>query len=389
MQKIALFVDTFYPMTDGVVMVVDHYARRLAATCQVTVFAPRVKGQTPEQDEARPYRVVRCRSLSLGKFDYTLPLPRFDRKFLREIRNGNFDLYHIHSPFGVGKAAIRAAKRTHVPIAATIHSQYKRDLAKYCRCRPLRCCILHSILRTFDACDIRYAVNGNIKRIYTELGLRGKIEVIPNATDMPRRPKSDAIRTAVAQKYDIPFNDYILLFVGRINTLKNVLLLADSLSEVAKKRRDFTMIFVGKGEDEQILRQKLESYGLTAQCRFTGVIRDREALSDLYNAADLFCFPSMYDASSLVQLEAASQETPTLFARGAATIGDATEGLNCFVADECVEALGAKLLDCMNDADTLRAVGQRAAESLYLNWDDAVELLKEHYANLGRQYHEK
>ena len=38
---IGLFIDVFYPMTDGVTMVVDNYAKRLSKFCNVIVFAPK------------------------------------------------------------------------------------------------------------------------------------------------------------------------------------------------------------------------------------------------------------------------------------------------------------------------------------------------------------
>ena len=36
--KVGLFIDSFYPMVDGVVQVVDQYAKRLSEFCDVTVF---------------------------------------------------------------------------------------------------------------------------------------------------------------------------------------------------------------------------------------------------------------------------------------------------------------------------------------------------------------
>ena len=42
---IGIFSDSFYPMTDGVVMVVDNYARRLAKYANVIVFAPSYFGK--------------------------------------------------------------------------------------------------------------------------------------------------------------------------------------------------------------------------------------------------------------------------------------------------------------------------------------------------------
>lgn len=40
---IGLFVDSFFPMTDGVIMVVDNYARRLVKYANVIVFAPKYR----------------------------------------------------------------------------------------------------------------------------------------------------------------------------------------------------------------------------------------------------------------------------------------------------------------------------------------------------------
>ena len=42
--NIGLFIDTFYPMIDGVVMVVDNYAKRLSKIANVIVFVPEYKG---------------------------------------------------------------------------------------------------------------------------------------------------------------------------------------------------------------------------------------------------------------------------------------------------------------------------------------------------------
>ena len=44
--KIGLFIDCWYPMVDGVVMVVDNYAKRLSALGHdVTVFTLTPKGE--------------------------------------------------------------------------------------------------------------------------------------------------------------------------------------------------------------------------------------------------------------------------------------------------------------------------------------------------------
>ena len=77
---IGLFVDVFYPMTDGVTIVVDNYAQRLAKDNNVIVFCPRYIGKEFD-DSIFNYQVVRCRSLKVPFIDYSLPIPKMDNNF--------------------------------------------------------------------------------------------------------------------------------------------------------------------------------------------------------------------------------------------------------------------------------------------------------------------
>lgn len=109
--KVGLFIDTFYPMIDGVVQVVDNYARRLSKDCDVTVFAP--TGRKKFDDSTLPYRVVRCtKKIKLFFLDYDLPLPKSDKKFLNELENSTLDIVHIHSPFSMGGGGSSICEKT-------------------------------------------------------------------------------------------------------------------------------------------------------------------------------------------------------------------------------------------------------------------------------------
>ena len=65
--KIGLFTDAFFPMVDGVGMVVDNYAKRLIKYADVYVFAPLYN---EEYDDSRlPYKVIRCKSIKVPFID--------------------------------------------------------------------------------------------------------------------------------------------------------------------------------------------------------------------------------------------------------------------------------------------------------------------------------
>ena len=97
---IGIFVDTFFPMTDGVAMVVDNYARRLIKYANVIVFTPSYI-ESDFDDSVLPYKVVRCYSLKTYFWDYNLPIPKLDKKFKKILDSYKLDIVHINSPFTV------------------------------------------------------------------------------------------------------------------------------------------------------------------------------------------------------------------------------------------------------------------------------------------------
>ena len=126
---IGIFIDSFFPMIDGVIMVVDNCARRLAKVANVIVFAPVYPGKNYD-DSKFPYKVVRCKAKKLHIIDYSMPLPKFDKEFLKEIENSKLDIVHIHSPFMIGKLGVKYAKEHHIPCIGTMHSQILQDFKR-------------------------------------------------------------------------------------------------------------------------------------------------------------------------------------------------------------------------------------------------------------------
>jgi glycosyltransferase involved in cell wall biosynthesis len=66
------------------------------------------------------------------------------------------------------------------------------------------------------------------------------------------------------------------------------------------------------------IKSKVESLGLSGRTIFTGHVTDENLLYGLYENADLFVFPSLYDTSGMVVREAASMATPSIVVRGCA-----------------------------------------------------------------------
>ena len=386
MKKITvgLFNDSFFPVTDGVVMVVDNYARRLSNFCNVIVFVPSYLFSKFD-DTTLPYKVVRCYSLDVPFLDYSLPIPKLDYRFIRNLNKYNLDIVHIHSPFSLGVAGLKYAKLHHTPCVATMHSQFKRDFKRALKSEMLANKFTYKLMKVYNKCDLCFAVNKEVARIYfEEYHYKTMPRVLLNATDMEPVEDSNKTYKELDKKYNIKWNVKVFLFVGRLNILKNILFIVDSLSVLKKKKPSlkFKMLFVGVGQDEDKLKERIKELNLEKEVLLVGKIEDRIELASIYKRADLFLFPSVYDASSLVQIEAASQKTPGVFLKNTATSSTITDNVNGFLSEETIGAYSDKIIEVMENKELYKKVSNNAYYDLYRTWDKAVDEIYDIYKDL-------
>ena len=381
---IGMFVDTFFPMTDGVAMVVDNYAKRLRKRARVIVFAPSIRGMKYD-DSVFPYEVVRCKSLKLPFIDYSLPIPKMDLSFYKSLKKYHLDIVHIHSPFTIGEAGVKYAKKNKIPVVGTMHSQYKQDFLRAVRNEKLANALLKKVVRVFNKCDACFTVNSEIARIYhDEYAYKAIPKIIPNATDMDLIIDSKSACDLINKRHNIKKKEKVLLFVGRINKLKNVFFIVQALNELVKMIPDFKfkMLFIGTGQDEKELKNLVEKLGLNKKIIFCGKVTDRNLLASYYNRADLFLFPSFYDTNSLVQLEAASQKTPTLFLKGSATSATVTDNVNGFIEENDATLYAKRIIKILDDKKRYQEVSENAYRDLYKNWDNVIDDVYSQYMKL-------
>lgn len=385
--RIGYFIDTFYPMIDGVVMVVDSYARYMNERAEVTVFAP----DCGDYDfSAFPYRVVCCKSLPLPRLDYRLPLGREDIEFREELKHTPLDIVHIHSFGTVAEAGIRYAKKRGIPAVATLHSQVKQNFKEALRAEALTVAALHLIVSLYDKADECWTVNSAMAKLYTnEYGGKKTPVVMRNATDM--LPCSDAAssRKKINEMFALNDAQKVLLFVGRIDFIKNIPMIIEALEIL--KRRDaeefpYKLLIVGSGRDEEALRAAIAARGLSDDVIMTGRISDRGLMAEIYSRAELFVFPSTYDANSLVQIEAAAQSTPTVFVRGSITSSSIEENVSGYLCGSTAQSLADKITDIFSDSALYSSVCKGARRLVYRTWDTACLEAYERYEALCKSY---
>lgn len=127
------------------------------------------------------------------------------------------------------------------------------------------------------------------------------VSVLPNGVRI--RPHETDAAERVAERWDIPVDRRVLLFVGQLSTSKGV---GDLLKAYKALETDCTLVVVGPVKDPEY-RDRLASYD-DSRVRYLGYVGYPE-LGTLFQRADVFVLPTRSDVFPLVTLEAMAAKT--------------------------------------------------------------------------------
>lgn len=94
---------------------------------------------------------------------------------------------------------------------------------------------------------------------------------------------------------------YIIGHVGRFQYQKNHEFLIDIFEAYSKMNDNAHLLLVGQGENQENIRNKVKALGLEDKVTFTGVRMD---VNELFQAMDVFVFPSRFEGLGMVLIEA-------------------------------------------------------------------------------------
>ncbi len=361
-------MDSFYPAIDGVVVVVDNLARTLSKFNDVTVVVPQTESYV--DDGNRPYRVIRVNSIPIPATEYRLANVQTKMsKIYKELLDEKFDIIHIHSPFTLGRLGQKVAKKLKIPCIATMHTRFDFELRKIISNERIIKKIISIYIKIYNRCNKCIAVNHAMIDVFKNYGYKGEVTVIYNGTDLlPLQNRSESIEM-VNENYNLGEDEIVLLFVGRLTEIKNIFFILDALKLLKEDGFKFKMIYAGKGPDEKRLRHKIKEYKMEEDVLTLGRITDRKYLSSLYARAQLFLFPSIFDASSLVQIEAAVNETPGLFIEGSVTADTVINNVSGFTSKYDVVEYKNRIKEILNNKELLEEVSKNSKNMLGKSWD--------------------
>jgi glycosyltransferase involved in cell wall biosynthesis len=178
----------------------------------------------------------------------------------------------------------------------------------------------------------------------------------------------------------------VALAVGRMATKKGFHVLVAALPRLLDSYPQLHVVLAGGGDRERDLRAAVSEW--QQRVHFPGLVA-RDALPDLFRAADLFVMPAVHDARGNVDglpnvvLEAMATGLPVVASAVSGlplAIGHGVHGL--LVPEGDATALGGAIEHLIGDAQLRARLGLAARQRAVteLSWDQVARAYRDHYA---------
>jgi 1,2-diacylglycerol 3-alpha-glucosyltransferase len=329
-----LFVsDVYFPRVNGVSTSIRTFRGDLAREgVETMLVAPEYPGAPADTEPG----IVRVPSGGV-------PLDPEDRRFhsgaLKRLLNAELaarvDLVHIHTPFIAHYAAARFARTYRLPLVATYHTFFEDYLHHYVPVLPRR--IGRFLARHFtrSQCDDVAALispSAPMREALLAYGVKTPIEVLPTGLPADSYVRGNGAR--FRQRFQLPADRPLLLYVGRVAYEKNIDFLLRMFMRLRERRPDALFVIAGEGPAREHLVKLARSLGVESAVRFIGYLDRATELPDCYAAGDAFVFASRTETQGLVLLEAMAQGTPVVSTAELGTRSILTPGCGAFVVQE-------------------------------------------------------
>lgn len=332
-MRIGLFTDSYPPYINGVSTSVATLKRALEKQGHI-VYVVTVSSNALKYEYDQEERIVKVPGIPIGIYDYRLSRI-YPLSMINTMKNWNLDVVHSHTEFGIGILARLFAKQFNIPLVHTYHTLYE-DYTHY---------ITHGYFEKSSKKIVEYLTKFYCDKTATELivttnkiyklfrekyKFEKNIHIVPTGMEVEKFFKENVNYKDVdrlKRKLGIQRKDFVILFVGRLASEKNVEFLIDCQKELVKKIKNIKLLIVGDGPDKEKYEELSKENGLESNIIFNGKAAWEE-MPIYYHCADLFATASTTETQGLTVIEAMASGVVPLCIEDEAFLSTVTADLN-------------------------------------------------------------
>ena len=139
---------------------------------------------------------------------------------------------------------------------------------------------------------------------------KDNVKIWRNAINIDRFLYSEKVRIKTREELGVE-NKFVIGHVGRFIHQKNHMFILEVFNEVYKHNKNSVLILVGTGTLFEQVKKRVHELKLDDVVIFAG---NREDVENIYQAMDVFIFPSFYEGLGMVVVEAQVSGLPVIVA---------------------------------------------------------------------------
>lgn len=315
-MKILLTTEWYKPIINGVVTSIDTLKQELEILGHEVKILTLSKSSPISQDRGsidEEKNVYRTPSFSVEKI---YPGARFtlstDDTIYLDILAWAPDIIHANCEFSTFWMAKQFAKKLNIPIVHTYHTVYE-DYTHYFSPNKKWGKKLISFYSKYILNQVESVIapTYKVKKLLEGYKVVQPINVIPTGIQLKKFKQSldSAKREELKAKHNIPEENTLCIYVGRLAKEKNLTEIFEYLTKM--KIENVSFLVVGDGPYRSHLESTVDRLNLNDVVTFTGMI-DRSEIANYYKIGDLFLNASTSETQGLTYIEALSSGLPLL-----------------------------------------------------------------------------
>jgi glycosyltransferase involved in cell wall biosynthesis len=392
MRKTVLVITpTFFPVMGGAERGIYEIYRRLERQYDVHILAPRLAGHDgpiwPQgvapanftlhgySDEINLLKVKGQRLLLGALPPFSISMAQAASRLVRQVKP---DIANVHYAIPSG-LAVFTLRRRRIPVLLSLVGRdlpgpgtlplWPHYIQRVARCASAAVCISHDSSKSLlDA---------------TRGGWEQK-RVIPYGVTIPSETQQADI-TELRESLKIPQQSVILFALQRLDKVKRLDVLLESLRLILQSGNDVFLVVGGTGPEMDYLKHYAAKLGVSSNVLFVGFIKD-DRLPKYYAMADIFLFHSTFETFGVSVAEAMAAQKPIIAADNTAVPELIKHGeTGWLVPPMRPKLLADGILSLLKDGDLATRLAANAFRYVKDNlaWDKVAESYDEALASIS------
>lgn len=228
--------------------------------------------------------------------------------------------------------ARKVAKRCHVPLIDTCHTDFDEYYIHFIKSRRIWDSVIPKVIR-FVLKDVDFVVCPTQKNfdMLDRYRVKNPKSVIPVGLDLAmfaqELPSEE--RTVIRKSFGFDDNDFVFVSICRLSPEKNISEAIDNYAQLRKQKSGVKMLIVGDGTARKELERQVMELNLSDDVKFAGSV-PRTEVWKYFKCGEAFISASRSEIQGLTYIEALASGIPLLCLKDQSLSGTLQEGINGF-----------------------------------------------------------